>query len=157
MEPADSVVQALARIGRDPEHTLVLVCDPTGSGADELEAFVQVAEELGAPRSALSVSTPHPSRTWLTSLVDRGLSELRYHADPGSTGPDVGRLTLTDSLELLCPNLHTTQSRGVVLSVCGEHSDHLVLSSRQVAHQCTRNYQNCPYRRSTRADAHSAP
>jgi len=151
MESADTVVQALARIGRNPTDTLVLVCDPTGSGSEDLDAFVQVTEELGAPRNALIVTTPHPSIAWLTALIDRGLSDIRYHPDRDCGRPDTGGLTIAESLNLLCPNLHTTQSRGVVLSVCGEHCDHLVLSSRQVAHQCTRNFRDCPYRRSTSA------
>jgi len=157
MEPAQTVVQALARIGRNPQHTQVLVCDPTGSGSKDIGAFVQVAEELGAPRDALSVTTPHPSVAWLHALIDRGLGDLRFFADLNSDRPGPGRMTVAESLESLCPYLHTTQSRGVVLSVCGEHSDHLVLSSRQVAHQCTRNFRACPYRRSASAHARKAP
>jgi len=150
-EPAVSVVQAPARIGRHPRHVVAVICDPTGSGSEELGAFVQIAEELGAPRDALSIRTPHPSVAWLNALIDGGLGDLRYSGDLSADRPEPGRVTIAESLDQLCPSLHATRSRGVILSVCGEHTDHMVLSSRQVSHQCTRDFWDCPYRRSESA------
>ena len=131
---------------RDPGRLAVVRCEPTERDLEELEAFVRVAVDLGVSRDALTVATPHPSADWLDRLVRHDLGDLRFAPCSDNGPPRAGRVTAAESLGRVCPELHTTRSRGVMLSVCGAHADRLVLSAHQISDLCTRRYEDCPYR-----------
>ena len=138
-------LQGLASLSASHVEVLLLSLKPDAE-LSALIATVRLVRKLVGRAVTIIIASPHPSDEWLRPLKEYGIDHVWLVQRPGAEAQRRGifaRLLEIDNG--ICPALHSRTSNGTTLSVCGCHSDRMVLARHHFDRWCLRSHRQCPH------------
>jgi len=138
-------LEAVACAGPAVAQVLVVESDPDED--EQILAAIRLTRRLASPAVTVVAGSEHPSADWRESVrragADRALLvPLATKRGRRMSGPLEGAQELGDGI---CPELHALHDPRCALSVCGRHSDRMVLARHHFVRWCLAGKETCPH------------
>ncbi|MBN2718187.1 MAG: hypothetical protein JXX14_20245 [Deltaproteobacteria bacterium] len=112
---------------------------------DQFISGIAIVRRICGESVSVIVASPYPSEQWISRLRTVGIDQVWTVSSRQQRYGQVSPEQVSQLTNAACPALHAREHGGKAISVCGCHSDRMVLAHHHLKRWCLKNKDECPH------------